>query len=295
MVREAGTKRDDGGWRCDRLRVLPDDLRSRLRIDWGAKHTDGAQAKVVSITSPSLNRVHAPQPTAAPSIERHRPEVNPAQKAHQVSSPLVPPVVPRKMAFDLGVEVELVGPSEGMIVLCADESIFVAYRSKTRNFTPGKELFGVSPSVLATVLADKGDRLQVKVLNGSWKDRMGWISSDEVRLRPTREDASGDVVEGLTLDKRREIYAELHRVGMLATFESEHQVPISEFAADPSQAGVVLDRHEAVYKELNKKGRVSLVAKYRQYRIDGAHLERIEKEGDEKRWPLPNVANPYRH
>jgi hypothetical protein len=174
-----------------------------------------------------------------------------------------------------------------MARLDATEAILWAYRSKTREFVLGEEIFGVSPSVLATVLVDKGDRLQVKVLNGSWKDRIGWIESDEVRLRPTLKDALRDVVDGLTLVERRTIYGELHRVGMQATFESEHKAPRSNL---PSS----LARHKAVYDALQKEGRESLIAKYRRYSIDGADLDQIEKEGVEKRWPLPDVANPYK-
>ena len=146
----------------------------------------------------------------------------------------------------------------------------------------------MSPSDLATVLVDKGDRLQVKVLNGSWKDRIGWIESDEVRLRPTLKDALRDVVDGLTLDERRTIYSELHRVGMQATFEADHQAPVSNLPGS-------LARHKAVYDALEKEGRESLIAKFRRYGIDGADLDRIDKEGVEKRWPLPDVVDPYRN
>ena len=237
-----------------------------------------------------------PVPVTAPpkvvlKIPRFRVPYQARSIEGQVSSPPVPPIAPRKTAFGQGVEVELIGPKEGLITLCADESIFVDHKSTTRRFVLGEEIFGVGPGVLASVLADMGDRLQVKVLKGSWKGRIGWIASDEVRLRPTTEDASRDVVEGLTLDFHRTIYGELHRVGMQATFESEHQVPFSDLAVDPS----VLARHEAVYNALEKKGRASLIAKYRQYRIDDAHLDRIDEEGGKERWPLPEVTNPYRH
>ena len=74
---------------------------------------------------------------------------------------------------------------------------------------------------------------------------------------------------------------------MQATFESEHKAPISNL---PSS----LARHKAVYDALVKEGRESLIAKYRRYSIEGADLDRIDKEGVEKRWPLPDVANPYK-
>ncbi len=123
---------------------------------------------------------------------------------------------------------------------------------------------------------------------GSWKDRIGWIASDEVRLRPTPvKDAFRDVVDRLTLDESRTIYSDLHRVAMEATFESDHQAPISNLPASPA-------RHKAVYDALEKEGRKSLIVKYRRYGIDEADLDRIEKEGDEKRWPLPDVVDPYK-
>ncbi len=56
---------------------------------------------------------------------------------------------------------------------------------RPRDFVLGEEIFEIGPGVLASVMADKGDRIQVKALNGSWKDRIGWIASDEVRPRPT--------------------------------------------------------------------------------------------------------------
>ena len=146
----------------------------------------------------------------------------------------------------------------------------------------------MSPGELANVLVDKGDRLQVKLLNGSWKDRIGWIESDEVRLRPTLKDALRDVVDGLTLVERRIIFGELHRVGMQAGFDSDHQAPVSNLPGS-------LARHETVYKVMEKEGRKSLIAKYKHtYGIDEADLDRIDSEGDEKRWPLPEVANPYK-
>ena len=136
------------------------------------------------------------------SDQRARQQVNPALGIPQVSSPSVTPPIPIKSTFRPGAEVELIGPKEmRMARLYASEAILLAYRSETREFVLGEEIFGVGPSVLATVLVDKGDRLQVKVLNGSWKDRIGWIQADEVRLRPSLKDALRDIIGGLTLDR----------------------------------------------------------------------------------------------
>jgi hypothetical protein len=104
----------------------------------------------------------------------------------------------------------------------------------------------VSPSDRATVSEDKGDRLQVKLLNGSWRNRIGWIESNEVRLRPTLKDALRDVVDGLTLVERRIIFGELHRVGMQSGFDSDHQAPVSNLPGS-------LARHEAVSTRWRRK------------------------------------------
>jgi hypothetical protein len=225
---------------------------------------------------------------------RHRQEASPAPEIPQASSPQITAGVSRKPKYQPGAEVELVGPKGRATFLCSDEAIFMDRKSTSRQFVPGKDVFMVRVSERARVLEDKGDRLQVRVLEGSWKDRVGWIASDEVRLRPSPEEESGDVVEGLALDKRREIYAELHRVGMLATFEAEHQVPLRDLPAHPSESGKVLAKHKAVYEAMERKGRQSLIARYRKDKIDHAHLDRIDKEGTEKRWPLPEVADPYK-
>ncbi len=202
--------------------------------------------------------------------------------------------VSRKSKFQPGDDVELVGPKDGMIFLCADEEIFMEHKSRSRRFVPGKEIFTVAVSERAIVLEDKGDRLQVKILDGHLKDQSGWISSDEVRLRPTPEEASKDVVEGLALDKRREIYAKLFRIGLLAEDEGFHQIPIIPTEDDLLTGPERNAKRNAIISGVEKKGRASLIVKYRNYNLDEAHLDRIEKEGDEKRWPLPHVADPYK-
>ncbi len=226
---------------------------------------------------------------SANKYQRFRQQVNPELGVAQSDSPSATPSIPIVSKFRPGDEVELIGPKEmRMPRLYATEAILWAYRSNTREFVLGEEIFGVSPGDLANVLVDKGDRLQVKVLNGSWKDRIGWIESDEVRLSPTLKDALRDVVDGLTLVERRTIYGDLYRVGMQATFESEHRAPISNLPGS-------LARHQAVYNALEKEGRESLIAKYRRYGIDRADLERIDNEGVQKRWPLPDAVNPFRN
>jgi hypothetical protein len=222
---------------------------------------------------------------------RNRQLGNPAPESSQVRAPSVGAGIPTNPKFRQGAQVELIGSKDGMTTLCADEAIFLEYQSKTRKFIAGRELFGVDFSTLAEVLVDKGDRLQVKILEGAWKGRIAWLAPGEARLRPTAEDAAKDVVDGLTQDKRREIYAELHRIGMLADFEGFHQIPIE---GDPVTAPERNAKRKALIADLEKKGRAPLIARYRQYRIDWAQLDRIDKEGEEKRWPIPHVADPYR-
>jgi hypothetical protein len=73
---------------------------------------------------------------------------------------------------------------------------------------------------------------------------------------------------------------------MLAEFEAFYRFPME---AEP-----VSERRTALIAELEKKGHASLIAKYKQFSLDGAHLDRIYKEGTEKRWPMPDVADPYK-
>jgi hypothetical protein len=81
---------------------------------------------------------------------------------------------------------------------------------------------------------------------------------------------------------------------MLATFEAEHQVPLRVLPVQPSETNKVLAENKAVYEALERQGRQSLIGRYQKDKIDQAHLDRIDEEGTEKRWPLPEVANPYK-
>jgi hypothetical protein len=223
---------------------------------------------------------------------RNRPQVNPVPEVPHVPTAPDTTGLPTNPTFRRGAQVELIGPKEfGMPTICADERIFLEFRSHTRKFVAGEEVFGVDISALAEVLLDKGDRVQVKILEGAWKDRVGWIAPDEVRLRPTPEEAARDIVDGLPLDRRREIYAELHRIGMLAAFEGSHQIPIVGDGDTFAERNAKL---QALSADLEKKGRVQLITKYKQYKIDMAQLDRIDKEGIEKRWPMPHVVDPYK-
>ena len=65
--------------------------------------------------------------------QRDRQQADPALGIPQGSSPPVTPPIPIKSTFRPGAEVELIGPKEGMIVLCANEAIILDYRSKTRD------------------------------------------------------------------------------------------------------------------------------------------------------------------
>ena len=156
--------------------------------------------------------------------------------------------------FRPGDEVELVGTKDRPVKLCADEAIFTDYISKTRKFVLGEEIFSpMGFSIRARVLAAKGDRLQVKILEGHLKDETGWTSPDEVRLRPTPEEARKDVDEGIALTERREIYAEEQGIGELAEDEGFHQIPAIQTDANLLTAHESHVKCDAIIADLEKR------------------------------------------
>ena len=139
---------------------------------------------------------------------------------------------------------------------------------------------------MASVMADKVDADSSKGAQRALERSGGMDCTDEVRLRPTMKDASRchrrTFVSRATKHLRR---TPSRRDGGYVRIQT-HQAPVGNLPGS-------LARHEAVYYALKKEGRKSLIAKYKQYKIDEAVLDRIEKEGVEKSWPLPDVANPY--
>jgi len=219
----------------------------------------------------SLLRSPAPRPLPTPAPPRP-------------AAPLVP--APAAGRFHPGDQVEIVGPETGGLAFLANsEAIFEERLTVRRRYEPGKEIFASGASELAEVLESRPDRLHVRMLDGNWRGREGWIAPGQARPRPASEEMASDVVEGLTQDKRREIYGELHRVGVLASYEAAHRFGDDDFTPEG------MARRRAFYEGRVKEGRRGLVAKYK---VDGAQLDRIDAEGTAQRWPLPDVPNPYR-
>jgi hypothetical protein len=96
---------------------------------------------------------------------------------------------------------------------------------------------------------------------------------------------SADVVDGLSQQRRREIYVALHQMGMEASESADRRFPFGELSTNPGVAKKQMADRQAYYQSLKKKGRMALVKKYK---VDGAILDRITAEGDSKKWPLGN-------
>jgi hypothetical protein len=185
--------------------------------------------------------------------------------------------------FRVGDEVELTG-----LTLTSSRQIFEeknAPGGPTRRFLLGKEIFGVKVAERARIVGIDSGVLQVELLSGNWKGRTGWISPGDVRRPATEDELAGDVVDGRPQSLRREIYAEIYRAGSRATKEANQRIPI-EPDADQARFNRRFAEHQALYEKLMKQGRMALVKKYN---ADGATLDRIDKEGAERKWPLPDL------
>lgn len=195
-----------------------------------------------------------------------------------------PETTTESAGLKVGDTVEVVGPETGMILLALTEEMLDQKRSGSgEQLEPGADFFGVSPSEEAKILTIHDDKVQVQILDGNWADRAGWIATEEVRPKPTQEQLASNLKFGLTLGERRRLYGELHRVGMFATYEARYRVPISA-------SGDELEEHRKVYEDTKAQGREEVVSKYG---IIEATLDSVDAEGNRKRWPLPDVPDPY--
>lgn len=147
----------------------------------------------------------------------------------------------------------------------------------------GRPVFGLMAGTHARIEATQGDAVRVQLLDGNWSGRSGWLPIDEVRPLPSAEEMAADVVDGLPLDRRREIYAALHQSGMAASREAERHFPLADLPTDESALKRAIASHKQVYEAMKKEGRIVLV---KRFKVDGATLDRIESEGDARRWPL---------
>lgn len=88
---------------------------------------------------------------------------------------------------------------------------------------------------------------------------------------------------GLTLLKRREIYASCHAAGMKAVSTADARYPFDEIPTDSESARTYLFEREKLYKAARAKGRNEVAE---QYEIEAECLDAIDEEGDREKWPL---------
>ena len=147
----------------------------------------------------------------------------------------------------------------------------------------GKDVFGGGPGDLGVITALEPNAVQFRYLEGRWKGRAGWVHPDEVRKPPTQEVSDNDVIRGLTQKVRRQIYRAAHVAGMSASNIADMRFPLTAVPRDPDAAKRHLAEHRKLYQKLDLQGDRAIMNRFK---IDRAQLDAIEKEGDEKKWPL---------
>jgi hypothetical protein len=180
-----------------------------------------------------------------------------------------------------GTEVELIKN-----LIASHAETLRAYRvigGRPAGSVTGRDYFGVRPGEKALVVRQEGDAVQIQILGGPWKERAGWVSRDGVRVLPTHDESSADVVDGLSQAARREIYGAYQAVGMNASELAESQCPFSRMPLDAEAAKEYLAERNAVYETAKERGRREILERYK---IEGDQLDGIEAEGMEKPWPL---------
>lgn len=91
-----------------------------------------------------------------------------------------------------------------------------------------------------------------------------------------------EVIDGLTVEKRKEIYGLLYRGGLDASAEAERRYPFDGMPTGEGEGRAYLAKRKSVYETVKKKAREALVFAYK---VDGATLDRIDDEGTRKDWP----------
>jgi hypothetical protein len=183
--------------------------------------------------------------------------------------------------FTRGAEVELVDN-----LVAADVERLRAYRvlgKRPAGSVNGLDYFGVFTSQRARVIRQEGSAVQVQILGGNWTGREGWVASEGIRVPPTEAESSADAVERLSENTRREIYAAFHAAGMKASQLANSRYPFDRMPIDAAAARIYLDERSAAYQEAKAQGRCMMLE---QYNIDSDQLDRIEAEGDNRKWPL---------
>lgn len=184
-------------------------------------------------------------------------------------------------AISPGTEVEMTANFAAI-----DAAKIHAYRALGNKRPPGlvndRDCFGVSIGEKARVIDREGDAFQVKILGGTQKGRIGWVAIDAVRVPPSEAESSTEVVDGLALLVRRQVYAAINQAGFAATAEAGALYPFDRMPTDAEAAREYLEERKAVYEAARLQGFRDVQSRFR---IDAGQLARIEAEGDEKRWP----------
>lgn len=186
-----------------------------------------------------------------------------------------------------------IGCCSGLVIIfagvCGLLVLFAAFSGKKTAVenTPAVQAVQAPPAAVAPVpaVAPAPENREERIERLRAEHKVPRIGGPE--LEP---DDPNDVVGGLPKRKRVEIYQELHRSGMLATYEAESKYPFNRLTS-AKNPGAYLAGRKKVYEAAVKRGRVALVKKYN---VDGATLDKIDEEGADKRWPIPEVENPHR-
>ena len=191
------------------------------------------------------------------------------------------PAADQDEAIAPGTEVEMTD-----IFVATDAAKLHAYRSLGNKRPPGlvngRDCFGVSIGERARVIDREGEAIQVKFLGGSQKGRIGWVARDTIRVPPSEAKSSTDVVDGLALLARRQIYAAINQAEFAATAEAEAQFPFDRMPTEAEDIRKYLAERKIVYENAGERGRREILERNG---IDEGQLARIEAEGDSERWP----------
>lgn len=184
------------------------------------------------------------------------PESPPKQQGEVL--PAAPPTPPKpRVEYKVGDEVELIGTNGADVSLSSDRAV---HHLKTSFRTRVVE---VSP-----------DQVKVGPIDpGSIPEDFGWISRDEVRPAPTREEMAADMVDGLDQNVRRMVYLETHQAAHRAGLRAEPTPRRDRYAYQVYQKAFA-----AEFEETQKRFQTRLF-------VDLSVIKRIELEGEARRWP----------
>ncbi len=198
--------------------------------------------------------------------------------------------------YKTGETVEIVGGNTHPPCLLAvgleDLELLKAWDPEQTEERPDAQLFPVKMSQEAKVVEVDGLNVRVRVLGGTWENREGWLTMDQVRRKPTQKELGSMHVEKITLENRRIIFTDLCRAAILASYEADRLVTLDPTKLAPSTPNnqKLIELHQNAYMTALKRYRADIA---KNYKCDLPHLARIEAEGHREHWPVPEVKNPY--